>query len=198
MSAKKLKEIGHPLTLDGLRAMSAQYLQDEPFQNTLASCASADVGTLIRNGVFEQRMEERRKDRSFAARLPALQEQWKLERSERQSRTRQICDQVIAARRAVGDWPTEPAKKPQPKQNGKKSEIEMAAAKKKAPASKKASAKAKGKPQVKEPGKPQIKAQEKASGKTQIAQVKTQVQATGQDSLKEENNAIILPSSKGF
>ena len=137
LSVKHLKQAGVPLTVDTLRARSAQYLLDEPFISTVSSCPSAAVGTMIQNGVFEEKMEALRADRAFAANIPALQSRWANERSARRDRTQQICDKVIAARKALGDWPPEEEKSQVPMQNAKKADAGKDTALKTAPVSKK-------------------------------------------------------------
>lgn len=83
--------------------------------------------------LFEERMAELQEDQRFVADLPTLQSSWAAEKSTRLIRTQQICDKVIAARKAMGDWPEE-HNPPAPEQKAKKADKGKAPAPRKAPA----------------------------------------------------------------
>ena len=119
LSAKKMKDNGEPLTPNTLRARSRQCVEDKAFVDTVAACHSADIGTMIRTGVFDQKMAEARKDRDFIAALPQLEASWRNERMLRRARTDQIINQKVAQMKANGTWPTEPVQKEQAKQPAK-------------------------------------------------------------------------------
>ncbi|MBR6120561.1 MAG: hypothetical protein IKQ04_09630 [Oscillospiraceae bacterium] len=133
LSVKTLRQSGAALTLEALRTRSAQYLQDGAFLSTVSSRPSTDLGAMIQSGVFEERMAELQEDQRFVADLPTLQSIWAGEKSTRLIRTQQICDKVIAARKAMGDWPEE-NNPPAPEQKAKKADKGKAPAPRKAPA----------------------------------------------------------------
>ena len=112
LAAQELKQTGAPLTRAGLQAKSAQYVSANPaFQSAVSSYPAASLGTLIRNGVFQQKVEEIRQDQSFVARLPELREQWRMERSIRTARTRELRDRALAATKELTVWTESEGKK---------------------------------------------------------------------------------------